>query len=639
MRRQTLLDALPILAKFLGRKLGVDVVIGAERAQTDGRTIYLPALPAADAAAWILANGFLDHEGAHLRHTDFDAARPATPLGRTLARILEDVRIEAALGRELPGCRDNLARLVGHLVAQGDFWAVPEADWPPVRQVQVYLLYRLRADVLGQTALGPLADRAEALLRQALPAGVMVKLAALAFEVRHVSSTAAAVDLAERIQRMFAAAQTESPPNTTDPAPQTGRRAPGAPPDSGVDPNDRARGQNLGRDGSGQEPGPSQCQSRDEAPDGSDDPPGSNAGHGDERSGQGQGAAGQGGSDRDHPPDRSPTHGQNGDAGDPNGDPEWTAGDRDPPADPGQGAGHAGAGAVLQAILAATDADQDPHWGDLGRHLGERLNARATEAVRTRRAVTMAEPDPAPAAPAATTLATDVRAASVALRRRLAALVQASRTEAQRRGRRGHHLAGRQLYRLVCRDPGVFLARDRRKTPDTAVLILLDRSGSMQRRIAVAQRAALATALALQEIPGCAVAVAAFPGSAADRVVPLLGFTERASRAAGRFALRAEGGTPLAEALWWAGYALLRRPEARRLLLVVTDGDPADWEATRELIARCRNSGIEAVGLGIQAGRLAQSLFGARDAEDLTDLDQLAPALFRLLERRLTGGA
>lgn len=601
MRRQTLLDALPILAKFLGRKLGVDVVIGAERAQTDGRTIYLPALPAADAAAWILANGFLDHEGAHLRHTDFDAARPATPLGRTLARILEDVRIEAALGRELPGCRDNLARLVDHLVAQGDFWAVPEADWPPVRQVQAYLLYRLRADVLGQTALGSLADRAEALLRQALPAGVMVKLAALAFEVRHVSSTAAAVDLAERIQRMFAAAQAESPPNTTD-------------------------------------PGQSQRQGRDEAPDGSDDPPGSNAGHGDERSGQGQGAAGQGGSDRDHPPDWSPTHRQDSDVGDPNGDPEWTAGDRAPPADSGQGAGHAGAGAVLQAILVATDADQDPHWGDLGRHLGERLNARATEAVRTRRAVTMAEPDPAPAAPAAATLATDVRAASVALRRRLAALVQASRTEARRRGRRGHHLAGRQLYRLICRDPGVFLARDRREAPDTAVLILLDRSGSMQRRIAVAQRAALATALALQEIPGCAVAVAAFPGSAADRVVPLLGFTERASRAAGRFALRAEGGTPLAEALWWAGYALLRRPEARRLLLVVTDGDPADWEATRELIARCRNSGIEAVGLGIQAGRLAQSLFGARDAEDLTDLDQLAPALFRLLERRLTGG-
>lgn len=602
MRRQTLLDALPILAKFLGRKLGVDVVIGAARAQTDGRTIYLPALPAADAAAWILANGFLDHEGAHLRHTDFDAARPATPLGRALARILEDVRIEAALGRELPGCRDNLARLVDHLVAQGDFWAVPEADWPPVRQVQAYLLYRLRADVLGQTALGSLADRAEALLRQALPAGVMVKLAALAFEVRHLSSTAAAVDLAERIQRMFAAAQAESPPNTTD-------------------------------------PGQSHRLGRNAAPGGSDDRPASTVDSSGDRPGQGQGVAGQGGSDQDHPPDRSPTHRQDGNAGDPNGDPEWTAGDRDPPSDSGQGTGHAGAGAMLQAILAATDADQDPHWGDLGRHLGERLNARATEAVRTRRAVTMAEPDPAPAALAAATLATDVRAASVALRRRLAALVQASRTEARRRGRRGHHLTDRQLYRLVCRDPGVFLARDRRKTPDTAVLILLDRSGSMQRRIAVAQRAALATALALQEIPGCAVAVAAFPGSAADRVVPLLGFTERASRAAGRFALRVEGGTPLAEALWWAGYALLRRPEARRLLLVVTDGDPADWEATRELIARCRNSGIEAVGLGIQAGRLAQSLFGASDAEDLTDLDQLAPALFRLLERRLTGGA
>ena len=71
MKKNPLLGALPILAKMLGRRLGVQVVIGADAAHTDGQTIYLPALPADDAALAILANGYIDHEAAHLRYTDF----------------------------------------------------------------------------------------------------------------------------------------------------------------------------------------------------------------------------------------------------------------------------------------------------------------------------------------------------------------------------------------------------------------------------------------------------------------------------------------------------------------------------------------------------------------------------------------
>jgi hypothetical protein len=55
----------------------------------------------------ILANGFIDHEAAHLRYTDFTvSARPG--LAKLLTNLLEDIRIEQALGVDYPGSRHNL---------------------------------------------------------------------------------------------------------------------------------------------------------------------------------------------------------------------------------------------------------------------------------------------------------------------------------------------------------------------------------------------------------------------------------------------------------------------------------------------------------------------------------------------------
>ena len=115
-----------------------------------------------------------------------------------------------------------------------------------------------------------------------------------------------------------------------------------------------------------------------------------------------------------------------------------------------------------------------------------------------------------------------------------------------------------------------------------------------------------------------------------------VGFAERARRVAGRFDLAAAGGTPLATALWRAGYELSQRPEPRRLLVVATDGEPDDVESARRIVGRCRAGGIEVIGLGI-GQRLAEvrAVFGARDATAIIALTELAPALFALLERRL----
>ena len=152
MKHDPLLGALPIIAKALGRRLGVEVVIGARReASTDGQTIHLPPLPAASAPLAVLANGFIDHEAAHVRYTDFAVAKPAGLAG-LLANLLEDIRVERALGAAYPGSRRNLAALVDHLESHEP--AVPPPDAPVVRQVLGALLYLLRARLAGPDGAG-----------------------------------------------------------------------------------------------------------------------------------------------------------------------------------------------------------------------------------------------------------------------------------------------------------------------------------------------------------------------------------------------------------------------------------------------------------------------------------------------------
>ena len=302
------------------------------------------------------------------------------------------------------------------------------------------------------------------------------------------------------------------------------------------------------------------------------------------------------------------------------------------------GAGSPGARhAALAALLAAGETDAVTGL-DIGARARDRLTALAAGHPEARTVLAEYD-DPPPARDPAGAVAR-ARAATAQLRRRLGVLVQARRDEDAWRARRGRRLDAGSLYRPSAGQPVRFVRRDVRDAPETAVGLLLDRSGSMRGAMDLAGQAVLATALALEELTGVTCWVAAFPGAAADRVVPLVGFAERARRVAGRFDLAAAGGTPLATALWRAGYELSQRPEPRRLLVVATDGEPDDVESARRIVGRCRAGGIEVIGLGIgQSLAEVREVFGDRDATAIAAIAELAPALFALLERRLTRAA
>jgi cobaltochelatase CobT len=102
MRHVSLERSLHILGPVLGRKRGVEVVIGGCDACTDGSSIFLPSLPIDDQEAAILGFGLLFHETNHVRYTDFGVERGKGLVGG-LTNALEDIRIDRLGHEEYPG--------------------------------------------------------------------------------------------------------------------------------------------------------------------------------------------------------------------------------------------------------------------------------------------------------------------------------------------------------------------------------------------------------------------------------------------------------------------------------------------------------------------------------------------------------
>ena len=169
--------ALPMVASVLGKKYGVQVEIGGNTACTDGKVIRLPTLPLeSDSVLINLVRGFLDHESAHIRETNFDVLqdKDLTPIIKNIWNIFEDWRVENQLAKRFPGCRTNLHWLIAH-----EFTKKMKKPKNPAMQILSYLLLTVRAwdveavkknrDIVGaftQQAYPDLYNKLNSLLEQ-----------------------------------------------------------------------------------------------------------------------------------------------------------------------------------------------------------------------------------------------------------------------------------------------------------------------------------------------------------------------------------------------------------------------------------------------------------------------------------------
>ena len=511
-------NALPIVAAAYGEKFGVKVLIQGQDAFTDGERIVIPTANPDDPHYQQIAWGYLAHEAAHIRHTNFEMVQKASskPIRKALLNIIEDVRIENELAKDYPGTRRSISQVIEYMVDTQQM-CVPE-QLEPASNLQAWLLFRLRCHFLGQKALTPLYQAVDERVRQLFPAAAMSRLSAMLTAVPSLVSTGEVLKLVDAIVSML---EEESRP------PQ--------------DESDADGGDDIGQDASNYSNNSSDSQT----------PEADSSAMGD--------AAETGDSDHSDQADN------------------------------------------LRQALEASAAQFEP---DTFAQVAEVLS----EQAEGHQGVTpLSLPQAEQAMLGDEAILTLSASESAQIRARLRGMVQSSQDNRNHAKRQGLRVATHRLAASQAGESRLFIQRQPRIAPNAAVHLLVDISGSMGKPIGegnrkyfhVANEAALALAMALEGIPGVVPAVSYFPGIHQEVSIALLPKQSVRHRAA-CFDQKPRGCTPMAQAMWFAANSLLAQKQKRKLMIVLTDGDPDDWAATHDIVDRCRRSGFELLGIGIQ---------------------------------------
>lgn len=336
-----------------------------------------------------------------------------------------------------------------------------------------------------------------------------------------------------------------------------------------------------------------------------------------------------------------------GDAGQPR-DPTGSVGAQAAPTDPSvpgtPGAqGEPGGGMKDKVLSAGSDVLGDL-TSDLGDEIAARINKlRSKEGVATPATVSAAPPGDEKLAPE---LVMAGNAASAGIRQVLMGLIQGTQNNRVHARRQGRSIDAKRVSQLLVGDNRVFRVTEAVKSVNANLQILLDGSTSMEgEKMRKAEIATIAVLSALETIQNVTTGAMVFPRLVDRKVsVGVLKRHNQSLREAvrqNRFGIAAKGGTPLAEAIWPAAGDLLYAKGERKVLMVVTDGDPDCVEQAQEMVQRCSASGIEvfaiAFGKGVSDDKL-NAVYG-KNWRSLDDVNQLRDALFALVRDILTNKA
>lgn len=573
-----IISALPLIASALGRKYGVKVRIGGERAYTNGKDIHLPALPLdSDEEVLHLARGYIDHESAHLRLTDFEALKNTRLSGmeKHVWNILEDYMVERKLGEIYPGCQENFNWLIRRLFLREGDASDPSGDSPAAVFFN-WLLISLRA--ISVPELEAEQQRLAGTLDDAYP-GLRQKLQPLVQDMpAFCQNTSGCIATAKRIVRMlenYAAehdakhGKAESAETAKDDKSQTGSHsAPSV--------------NNETKEDEGQKSQALQRAVRDK--------------HG----------------------ETAGTSSQTNTQAVKNREESKTA----------------------QELRKVLDDPAILQGTDIGEEAGKLLEGLCQGSDRNQLAI--AEERPFQGKDLGREELCEIRQSCVGLRTRLTALLQSHVIVRSAPAYAGRIDPGK-LGRLSVGNGRIFIRKSTRQGYSTAIHILLDVSASMNsgNKIALACQACYALASTLQNFHGVGMAVTSFPnGYSLNAEADQLNWSTVASvlthrqKMHPRFKISCNGSTPMAEAIWWALQKLAPLPENRKLLVIISDGEPDNSNEAANALQGCLTHGIEAYGIGIRTQAMNRLLTDGK-ACAVYDMNELAPLMFEMMRATL----
>lgn len=540
MQRNNLIGGLRITMQALAGKFGIGLTFSGQTAFTDRKRINLPVLDhIAERDVAVLARGYVDHEAAHIRFTDFEIKNSKWQ------NILEDIRIEREMAKAYPGAAINLKNLVGHLKQDGEsFLGVREQ---PVSVLQSWALCWGRSRLLQQD-LADYATRMAELAGELWEAELCAAFKSLLEKLPGCGSTEDCRRLAQEIEDLLGQSQlpAEQLPQdgteegeTEQPDDEAQRDSPGERLDIGQIMRDRLQQVVEST------PGPAVPLA---APyQSNDDPVIANTFY---------------------------------------GQMDWSD------IDPGNKPEYYNACRIAQYNLQ-----------DL------RLTRRQTAQLRAG----------------------------------LDGLLQSVRLQPSRRAASGQRLAGSDCYLLGMKTPDTRVFRRNRPkiNNNTAIAILVDTSSSMQQgcptRSEVATQATFVIARALEAITGIETIVGHFPAAWTNpdnmrgvHVVKDFGEKCRLEN----FLMPPVGGTPLRPALLWGGMQLGHRPEPRKILLVITDGEVSNTAEAWETVQIVAKAGVEVYAIGIETAQ-GTSWLPPRNGVVVQEVAELPRAMIGMLKRVL----
>lgn len=627
--------ALPLVAAAYGQKMGVKVAIGGNDsdAYTDGRTIVLPNISTDKYPKEVLW-GYLAHEASHIRFTDFHVPRDPG-VHAALTNIIEDARIEREMVKAYPGVAADLDAIWKYLKDAGYIQDV-SPDTAPAGIIQMYCLYFLRCQQLGQAILKDSLDTAEEALEAVFPKGVCIRLRGILRAVPSLRNTYQAAHMARQILEML-----------EDEAEKEQQQ----PPESDKQGDDEEQ-QNSDETSQSGDSGDSRSSGEDEEPDdedGTEDEADSSV-DGDD----GDDAKATGNADDDAEGDEGADSAKESSDAD---DADETDQGETEQGDTASNTDDANTAAAIHSVLNAdgTDVMSDP----IGELKGD-MQEESKEDDQPCNPISIPREDPRALAcdtpGLAEQMADHVKATSAKLQQRLVGLVEATQRQPARPARRGRRVDARRLARTTTGDMRVFKGRQDVKAPNASVHVLVDMSGSMiisqddldqfhakhghspqlhdlhmmtgdvdsrdkmgfSMPFQVARNATLALAKALGRIKGVNMGVTAF----STDVTPVLRHGESVnSQTLKKFSIAPRGRTALDEALLYSGTELSKTKEDRKVIIVLSDGEPDRGSETKYVIDQLSGA-VEFVGIGILNSAIADYIDNSTVVYDLGDLER-----------------
>ncbi|EIF42776.1 von Willebrand factor, type A [gamma proteobacterium BDW918] len=591
---QTALErALPIVAAAYGEQFGVNVILSGNDARTDGKTIVLPMLANMAEMSEVLF-GYLAHEAAHVRDSNFAVISLCTSeVEKVVLNIIEDVRIELLMQEVFPGTVDTLNSMWQYIV-DNDMSPAAKVDDNEATQLVMYVLHRVRYEYAKRESFRALFEASEAIAKETFPEGFFVRLDVLLNKhMPKLKTSQDCLTLARRILQSLKEAEEEEREKEKAQQQQS-NQGPDSDDDGSTDSSDDAG-----------------CNSDDNADNNSDDDGQGSGGADDSADTSGQ-PGDQSGSDSQSPQSQS--------SQDADGSPD----DSDSTdSDDGAGSGASSHARIVQETDLPADAT-------------EALKADMQEQARETNQDTgpfSLDTDSVGPTVANTGDTNSLQAGiltSSRIRARLVGLLQAQSRQDDYWHHRGSRISGRRLTKAMTGDTRIYNKREETRRPDTAVHVLLDASGSMSKIQNIANQAAVSLALAVSSVPQCDIAMSVFPGVGAA-VSPMIDRGQPLRPNLGRCAIRSSGGTPLGEAMLYAARELATAHKEKRVLIVVTDGEPNDPGSVRYM-TKLLEPFVDIYAIGINSTSV-RSLF--KKSAVINSVEELQAALFSIAGRFL----